>query len=209
MFILRASLLCALLCSTSLLPGQEDKRNPEVAPGVTLPSTGMIYGLDNLDKKPSLLQIHPTEIHDNSHAGSNFARSMVYAGPHRTIELSGISSAATFHTTQAVFYVRLTGDDPELLRNRVKLIQLKQIRDRRIVSDFSMNVFGGQRSQHYDEVPIAKSDVPGTPWLKLVLQSPLEPGEYGIVFMPKDPSFFADAVYDFSVADDAAPQPKQ
>jgi hypothetical protein len=203
------SLAFVLLCCTSYLLGQNEKNDPEVAPGISLPTSGTIFGLDLVHQKATLLQIHPTEIVSNSHAGSNFARSQVFAGPHSTVELTGISSAATFHITQAVLYVRLSGDDAELMRNRIKLIRLKQAKDRRIVSDFSMNIFGGQRKRQYDEVPVAKSDIADTTWLKLTPQSPLEPGEYGIVFMPKDANLFADAVYDFSIVGDPAPKAKR
>jgi hypothetical protein len=195
-FFVFASLCCALF-----LPGQVVANSQEVAPGITLPSTGTVYSVDLVQQKLSLVQVHPTEISANTHAGSNFARGMVYSGPHSSMELKGISSAATLHTAEAVFYVRLGSEDPEILRNRVKLIQQKPVKDRRMVSDFSMNVFGGQRKQRYQEVPVEKSDVPGGVWLKLVPQKPLAPGEYGIVFMPKDPNFFADYVYDFSIAD--------
>lgn len=194
-------LFFASLCCAFFLSGQVVANGQEVAPGTTLPSTGTVYSVDLVDQKPALVQIHPTEISANTHAGSNFARSMVYSGPHSSIELKGISSAATLHTPEAVFYVRLLGsEDPEILRNRVKLIQLKQVKDRRMVSDFSMNIFGGQRRQHYEEVPVEKRDVPGGVWLKLVPEKALAPGEYGIVFMPKDPNFFADSVYDFTIA---------
>jgi hypothetical protein len=199
MFRHKALVFIALLNSAVFLPGQNEINHPEVAPGVVLPSTGTIYGLDVFEAKPSLLQIHPTEIHANSHAGSNFARSAVYAGPHSTVELTGTSSAATFHVPLPVFYVKLNGDDPELLRSRVHLIRLKTVKDRRVVSEFSMNIFGGQKKRQYDDVAVSKSDVADTPWLKLTPQSTLEPGEYGIVFMPKDPNLFPDVVYDFSV----------
>jgi hypothetical protein len=162
--------------------------------------------LDVIEQRSTLLQIHPSEITNNSHAGSNFARSMVYSGPHSSIELTGVSSAATFHTSQLALYVRLSGDDPDLQRNRVKLLHLHQAKGRRIVSDFSMNIFGGHRSRQFDEIAIAKSDIAGTTWIKLVPQAPLEPGEYGIVFMPKDTNLFAEAVYDFSIAGDPTPQ---
>jgi hypothetical protein len=121
----------ALLCASTLLSAQNDKGGVEVAPGLTLPASGTIYGLDNRGKGPALVQLHATEIVLNAHAGSNFARSMVYAGPHRTVEIAGVSSAATLHTPGAVFYVRLTGDDPELLCNRV---QIGSIRPRTVGS---------------------------------------------------------------------------
>lgn len=199
---MKKTVLFGLLLSVScLLPGQTEKIT-EIAPGIVLPSSGTVYGLDNLNDKKALIQIHAAEVAWNTHAGSNFARSAVYAGPRSTVELKGISAAATFHTPQVVLYVRLSTDDPELLRNRVTLIRLKTDKDRRIVSGYSQNIFGGQRKRQYDEVAVEKSDVAGTQWLKLVPQATLDPGEYGAVFLPKDVNLFADAVYDFNIGGD-------
>lgn len=207
----RGFVFVSILCATVLLSVQGQSRNnsTEVAPGITLPSTGTIYGLDNTAKGASLVQIHPKEVLADSHAGSNFARSMVYSGPHNSIDIDGATSATVFQSPQLVLYVRLGGDEPELLRDRVKILKLTPVKNRRRVTDFSMNIFGGHRSQHYDEVQVTKTEVPNSNWLKLVPQSSLEPGEYGIVFIPKDPNFFADAVYDFSVAGDPAPSKKK
>ncbi len=208
MFSRKIFVLLALLCSALSLPGQNEMSGPEVAAGISLPATGSIYGLDSQENKPALLQIHPTEIATNTHAGSNFARSMVYSGPRSTVELLGVSSAVTFHTSQPVFYVRLSGDDSEILRSRVRIIRLKTVKDRRVVSDFSMNIFGGQRKRQYDEVAASKSDLE-TIWLKLTPQSALEPGEYGVVFMPRDTNLIPETVYDFSIAGAVAGKKQQ
>jgi hypothetical protein len=200
---IKPALLASFLFASGFLLGQSEKKDIEIAPGIVLPSTGVVYGLDVRNDKPVLLQIHATEVSNNSHAGGNLARSMVYAGPHSSIELRGINSAGTFHTQRAVLYVRLNSDDPELLRNRVKLLRLQVDKDRRIVTDFSMNIFGGQRKQRYDEIAVEKSDIAGTQWVKLTPQKTLEPGEYAVVFAPKDPNFFADAVYDFTIGGDS------
>ena len=205
---LRLFLLPAALFATSFLSGQTSTVAPEAAPGIPLPSTGIIFVLDHVHEAPTLLQLHASEIHYNSHAAGNFARSAIYAGPHSSTELVGVSSAVTLHTNQAVLYVRLSGDDPELMRNRVTLIRLRSEKDKRVVSEFSMNIFGGQRSRYYDEVPASKSDVPDTNWLKLTPQAPLEPGEYAVVFIPKDKNLTPDSVYDFTVGGDPLPQKK-
>ncbi len=201
-------LLPAALFATSLVSAQTGAGLPEAAPGVPLPSTGTIFVVDQVHEAPALRQLHPSEIHYNSHAAGNFARSAVYAGPHSSTEIVGISSAVTLHTNHAVLYVRLSGDDPEVMRNRVTLIRLKSEKDKRVVSEFSMNIFGGHRSRYYDEVPASKSDVPDTSWLKLTPEAPLEPGEYAVVFLPQDKSLFADSVYDFTVGGDPLPRKK-
>lgn len=177
--------------------------------GVVLPRTGTVYILDTkvLDTKatgPALVQLHPAEIVSNSHAAGNFARSMVYVGARASFELKGLNAPTSLETRQPSILVHINGDDPELLRNRVRLIHLQQTKDRRVVSNFSQNVFGGQRTKKFDDVPVTKTDVEPDVWLKLTPEQPLAPGEYGVVFMPKDTNAWPDAVYDFDVAIDAA-----
>jgi hypothetical protein len=82
------------------------------------------------------------------------------------------------------------------------------MKDRRVVSNFSQNVFGGQRTKRYNDVAINKSDVDPDVWLEVTPQQPLTPGEYAIVFMPKDPLANPDAVYDFNVDSDP-PKPQK
>ncbi len=199
MFGIRAFVLSAVIGSTSLLSGQVEKVGVAVAPGITLPSSGTVFAVDTKDGTPDLVQLHGSEITLNSHAGSNFARSAVYAGPRSTVELKGMSSAATLHVSQPALYVRLYGDDLELLRNRVQLVRLYPEKDRRTVLAFSMNIFGGKRKRTADDISISKSDTSDPTWLKLIPTTALEPGEYGIVFMPKDVNSGPDVVYDFSI----------
>ena len=168
--------------------------------GIALPKSGMIHAVDARSGGAVLLQLHPTEITSNSHAAGNFARSAVYAGPHSSVELKGAGAAIRLESAQASFLVRLTGDDPELLRGRVHLIRLQPTKDRRVVATFSQNIFGGQHSKKFDDVPIMKADVEPDMWLKVTPEMPLGPGQYGLAIMPKDPNLFPDVVYDFEVA---------
>jgi len=52
----------------------------------------------------------------------------------------------------------------------------------------------------FDEIAVVKSDVDGTSWLKVTPLKPLESGEYGIMFLPKDPMLVGDTVFDFTFA---------
>ena len=163
----------------------------------------MVHAVDLRNGGAIVVQLHPTEITSNSHAVGNFARSAVYAGPHSSVELKGAGSAVRLASAQTSFLVRLTGDDPELLRGRVHLIRLQPTKDRRVVATFSQNIFGGQHSKRFDDVPVIKTDVEPDTWLKVAPEMPLEPGEYGLAIMPKDPNLFPDVVYDFEVGMDA------
>ena len=183
-----------------------DENGNPVAPRLAVAS-GMAYVVDPAgDGKGEVLkQLHPSEIMSNSHAGSNLARSMVYAGPHATVELYGPRSAVHLKSGEAKLFIRINGDDPEIMRGRVHLLRLKPEKERRQVAGFSQNIFGGQHAKHYDDVPIQKSDAVENVWLRVIPQAPLAPGEYGLVFMPKDANLFPDVVYDFEVAGSEAP----
>ena len=191
---LRISVL--LLCALPALA----LTDPELAPGVPAPKAGTVVLVDTTERTPTPLVVHASEIKSNSHAGGNFGRSAVYVGPKTGVELAGQHSTASVRTNTPGIYVRLSGDEPELQRNRVSLLMLRVNKDSREVMQFSRNVFGGQNKRTMEEIAVTKTDVLASTWLTLTPASPLEPGEYGIVFMPKDKLLFADAVYDFSIA---------
>ena len=132
---------------------------------------------------------------------------MVYAGAHASVELKNASANTSLTGPALVFLVRINGDDPELMRTRVHLIHLEQNHDRRVVSTYTQNVFGGGRAKHYDDIALVKQDAEPDVWLRITPETPLEPGEYGIVFMPKDTNLAPDAVYDFTVTSGGAPVP--
>jgi hypothetical protein len=205
-----ALLLCLSVTPCLLFAQGPPVEGSEVAPGIHLPPAGTLYALDQALRGPKLQAIHASEILANTHAASNFARGIVYAGPHSTIEVFGENAPLSLHTTQPVFYMRLSADDPEIMRSRVTLLRLYRTKERRVVIDMSMNVFGGQKKRRVEEIPLAKSDMPDEGWVKLIPQTPLESnGEYAFVFMPKDPHLFPDTVYDFDIvkAEAATPAP--
>jgi hypothetical protein len=192
-----AGIAVCLLLGTAPLRAQSPQ---EMAPGVGFPSVGGVILLDTTGVAPRSVVVHATEIKSNAHAGGNFARGMVYAGAHSSIELDGTTSALTITNPSPTFFVRLPTDEPDIQRGRITLLRLKPTKDTRVVLDFSQNVFGGSRKRHIDAVAIVKTDVDGGAWVKVTPENPLPPGEYGITFLPKDQMLFADTVYDFTVA---------
>lgn len=163
-----------------------------------------MYAIQSTSSGNMLVQLHASEIKSNSHAGSNFARGMVYSGPRASVELDGLNAETHLEGSGLSFLIRLGDEDTDLMRSRLTLVRLKQTANRRVVSTFSQNIFGGQRKREYDVVPVSKTDVPDANWVKLTPAQPLEPGEYGIVMMPKDVNLFPGEVYDFDVAFDSA-----
>jgi hypothetical protein len=169
--------------------------------GVSLPRKGGLYAVQRNQGAPDLVRLHASQIVSNSHAGSNFARSMVYSGPHSSVELDGINASTHLSGANLSFLIRLNDDNPEVLRDQLAIIRLKQTADRRVVSGYSQNIFGGQHKRQYDLVATSKVDVGQGEenWVLVTPTQTLGPGEYGLVFIPKDPNLFASEVYDFNV----------
>jgi hypothetical protein len=186
------TLACVLLSLT--LPFHSAAQT-EVEPGVTL--TSPVSAVEHTPSGPKITALHPTAIASNAHTGSNVARGLVYSGQHNTIEIPGTVSANIL-TSAPTFYVRIDPDDPNDLRSEITLLRLKPGKQTRLVLNLTANTFGGGRKRKMDEIPVSKADVPGG-WLKITPQSPLAPGEYGLMFLPANPTMFADRVYDFSI----------
>ena len=197
---MRPLLFAASLLGCLILPAYVFAQSShDISLAVTLPNTGLVFVLETLDPGQQPIVMHASEVISDAHAGSNFARGMVYAGPHSGVELDGAHADLTLHTASPIFYIRLASDSPDLMRSQATLISLRPTKDKRVVLDFSANVFGGSRKRHVDEVPINKADAGDGTILKITPQKPLEPGEYGIMFLPKDQMLFGATVYDFSV----------
>lgn len=176
----------------------------QIAPGLTLPENGTVVVLDQGKTGPELVTLHGDEIKYNPHAAGNFGRSFAYVGPHSTVEMQGITSTHLISTRTPLIYVRLSRDGADIERSRTMLLELTPNDKTRVVAEFTANIFGGHRKRHINTIAIQKTDIADGAWLKLTLSGPLEPGEYGIAFFPKDPSLFGDVIYDFTIT---GPQP--
>lgn len=199
---MQAQRLLPLFLLAAFLPcNAQTVKSGEVAPGITLPPDGdaTVFALDAGPSGPALVHIPPHEVVLATHAGSNFLRGMVYSGPHITAEVEGLHAETRLASDKAVFFVRISGEDAELMRSRVHLIWLQHSKKRREITDFSMNIFGGQRARNVDEVPSDTEMVAGTTWLRITPKDPLLPGEFAVAFMPKDVNMQPDSVFDFSV----------
>ena len=168
----------------------------EVEPGVRLAS--QVSAIEPTPDGPQVIAVHATAIASNTHTGSNVARGLVYSGQHNTIEIPGLTSATVLNGLNPFFYIRIDVEDPNDQRGQVTLLRLKPQKETRLALNMTANSFGGGRKRKMDEVAITKGEVKDG-WLKVTLPAPLTPGEYGIMFLPKDTNMFTDRVYDFSV----------
>ena len=176
--------------------------NTEVAPGITLPTDGdgTVYALDTGPNGPVLLHIQPHEVVTASHAATNFLRAQVYSGPHSSAEVDGPHAPTSLASTKAVLFMRIAGENAEIMRTWFHLLWLQPNKKRREVSDFSRNIFGGQRTRNVDDVPCSMETIEGTNWVKITPNDPLLPGEFAVALLPKDVGTYPEVVYDFSVA---------
>jgi len=188
-------ILCLAVSSSCLVAAQSNH--------ITLPSTGTVIVVATAKGDPVPTAIHASEPKFNTQAGGNFARAMVYANQHRALELEGKTSAAQIQGNFQAIYIRIGSEDPEVVRNRVTLLALDQDKETRVIARFSNNVFGGQHKRNIVQVAVNKEDAEEGRFLKLIPQVPLKPGEYGIVFMPKDVNFVGDLIYDFTIPEPA------
>jgi hypothetical protein len=173
---------------------------PEVAPGVTLPSsTVSVVGKDSSGELKAM-KLKSAAVATDPHTGSNVAKGLVYANQHNSIQIAGKAAATVLQSSQPTFYVRLPEDNRDNLRGQVTLLRLKPTAETRIAIEFTANAFGGHRKRKVDEIAVDKADVHDGDWVKVTPSKPLEAGEYGLMFLPLDPNAYSETVYDFAIA---------
>jgi len=200
---MRTGMLFVVLAFFGMIScGAQTPKPIEIAPGITLPTDGVytVFALDTTANGPVLLHIQPHEVVSSSHAATNFLRAQIYSGPHSSTEVDGPHAPISLASTKAVLFVRIVGENAEIMRSWVHLLWLQPNKKRREVSDFSRNIFGGQHTRNVDDVPFDIEMVEGTDWLKITPKDPLLPGEFAVAFLPKDVNQYPEVVYDFSVA---------
>jgi hypothetical protein len=186
------SLLAILFLSLSLhAPAQT-----EVEPGVSVSS--VISAVEPSSNGPQVTPLHPAAIASNTHTGSNLARGLVYSGQHNTIEIAGLTSTTVLRGTTPFFYIHIDTEDPNDQRAELTLLRLKPLKETRLALNMTANTFGGGRKRKMDEVAVIKSET-NNGWVKITPSVALPPGEYGIMFLPKDTNMFTDRVYDFKI----------
>jgi hypothetical protein len=189
---------CALFAglSTVVLYGQM----PEVAPGVSLPTSAVSVVDQDSKGAVTALRLESAIVATDPHTGSNIAKGLVYANQHHSIQISGKSATTVLHTAQPSFYVHMPDEHRDLIRAQVTLIRLKPTADTRIAIEFTANSFGGHLKRKVDEVPVEKTDIHDGDWVKVTPVKPLDPGEYGLVFLPQDPVAYSETIYDVSIS---------
>ena len=208
------SLACILIFSVALSAQSVanqgttlEGKTPEVAPGITLPPTGVVFVLDNVKGVPTLARLALHDANYNKHTAQNNIKETVVPYVFRwqsTLELMGLNSPTRLASRRPVFYVRNTAQvlneqEGEKKTRHYELLGLKWNFDRRTVATRSFSRFKGVASRNEKVIPTKTEPLQGTDWLKITPLADLPQGEYALVNMPDDKKEIETSVYDFGI----------
>jgi hypothetical protein len=172
----------------------EEAKVPEVAPGLRLPEDEGLFLLDTFQGQPQLNEMQQTGGEVNKDVKGNILRAAInpLASSKQNIELQGAHAKIQAHTAQPTVFVNAP-DDPDVVpghtpkndskptgdfRFRIARAQVKG--DKRIVGNIKIAVYG-KVSQQQNLVPSHAEPIPGSNWVKVTPDAPLQPGEYAVV----------------------------
>jgi hypothetical protein len=173
----------------------DEARSPHVAPGLRLPDDGGIILLDTFQTQPQLVELQQSSGELNRNMKGNILRATInpIASTKQIIELPGLHAKIQAHVTVPAIYINLEQQDQldkatqiaekskeqELPWDRFRIVRLQSNKDKRIVGDIKIAIYG-KVSQEQKLVPTSASKLTGG-WVKLTPSSDLEPGEYAVI----------------------------
>jgi hypothetical protein len=196
---------------------ERSSSGPLVAPGLSLPSTGRLYALDEFGGKAELVHLKYRTVELNNHAGSNLLKTQAapfFYKPKKTVEIEGASAEVRLHETSPVFFVRHNswaseesedGPKPGSGPGSLSLMRLDVKSNRRVAATIAFTQVTGHAARSESIVDTVDEPIPGGDWYKMRPKKPLPPGEYGWMSLPNGQNTFGTVVYDFAI-DAAAPE---
>ncbi|MGC2185346.1 MAG: hypothetical protein WA637_18910 [Terriglobales bacterium] len=173
----------------------DEARSPHVAPGLRLPDDGGVILLDTFQTQPQLVELQQSSGELNKNMKGNILRATInpIASAKQTIELPGSHARIQAHVTVPAIYVNLEQQDQldkatqiaekskeeQLAWDRFKIVRLQSNKDKRIVGDIKIAIYG-KVSQEQKLVPTTATKLTGG-WVKVTPSSDLEPGEYAVI----------------------------
>jgi hypothetical protein len=173
----------------------DEARSPHVAPGLRLPDDGGVILLDTFQTQPQLVELQQSSGELNKNMKGNILRATInpIASAKQTIELPGSHARIQAHVTVPAIYVNLEQQDQldkatqiaekskeeQLPWDRFKIVRLKSNKDKRIVGDIKIAIYG-KVSQEQKLVPTTATRLTGG-WVKVTPSNDLEPGEYAVI----------------------------
>jgi hypothetical protein len=214
-----------LFCAAGIIAKAQEKdetqsqSSGEVAPGIQLPSRGMVWILDVAQNKPELTRIYVNGASENMHRGGNFARAQVLMKQVVTLGLRGGAAKLRVDSRTPVVFVRKSTEEEEESDSQAAgngnvpqahyvLLHLPVVRDSRVVCDFSSAPIAGKPTRLQVTVEISMEQVANGQWWRISPRQPLPDGEYAIAFMPDDKTQSQTEVYDFGIGAPKLPTAK-
>src|SRR6266849_1665628 len=186
-----------------------DNTQLEVAPGIPLPTKGMVWILDHAENQPRLARIYLNDIHFNNHRAENVVRAqLVVLKMGSTVELLGTAAKVRVNSHTPVIFVHKTEEEEEESQSgayakgvqaHYVLLCLRVAGDHRVISTFSAWQFGLKPSRHEDVVAVLTEEIAAGQWLKIAPRQALPDGEFTLVRMPDDKKLFESHTYDFGI----------
>jgi hypothetical protein len=172
----------------------EEAKMPQVAPGLRLPEDEGVFLLDTFQGQPQLNEIQQTGGELNKNVKGNILRAAInpIASSKQTVELNGPHAKIQSHTPQPTLFVNApddTGASPELAQkigtkpadpSRFHIARMQTKNDKRIAGNIKIAVYG-KVSQQQSLIPTHSEQIPGSNWVKITPDTPLQPGEYAVV----------------------------
>jgi hypothetical protein len=172
----------------------DERRSPQVAPGLRLPEDGGIMLLDTFEGQPQLVELAQSDSALNRNTKSNILKGAInpLASAKQTIELPGTHAKVQAHAALPSVYLNLEAQDqnatPQVTEKgpiepweRFRIVKVQTKGDKRIVGNIKIAVYG-KMSQEQKFVPSTTVKLTGS-WIKITPEKPLEPGEYAVVEM--------------------------
>ena len=173
----------------------DEARSPHVAPGLRLPDDGGVILLDTFQTQPQLVELQQSSGELNKNMKGNILRATInpIASAKQTIELPGLHAKIQAHVSVPAIYVNLEQQDQldkateiaekskeeQLAWDRFKIVRLQSNKDKRIVGDIKIAIYG-KVSQEQKLVPTTATKLTGG-WVKVTPSTDLAPGEYAVI----------------------------
>ena len=162
---------------------------PTVATRLRLPDSnlGGVYLLDEFKDQPELAEIVQNGADVNKNTRKNILRTTMnpVATRHQSFELQAAHAKVQSHITTPTIYLCVeSGEKAVDLASHYRLVHVDPDEPKNTRTVGTLNVkISGKTSQTQKFLPATAAKMNGGPWVKLVPNQPLEPGEYAVVEM--------------------------
>jgi hypothetical protein len=190
----------------------------EIAPGIPLPSKGIVWILDKAEEKQELVRVSLNKASFNRHVGENVARTQFFLKSVATLELPDAAAKLRLSSRSPVIYIHRSVEEEQELQSTATgvvkghyvLLRAHVVGGRRVIYGFSESPFFGKfNRQKGDEVEVISEEIAAGQWLKLTPTQPLPDGEYAVNKLPDDKKIGETFVYDFGIGAPPTPPPQK